>query len=346
MKINRIFKLTIIAVTVIGMFFSTSFAQQNEDSIITIRSTHNDGPDSNWNRAVVKFAELAEKYTDGKVKVEVYPSGVLSNNDNVVIAQQVTSGVLEMCTVAGAFWERFNIPELGFYQLPFLFEDIDQAFMLYRSPVVREQFKKFESIGVKMIDIWPRGFAVITNNKKPIKTMEDFKGLRMRGAEAGIAGDIWRGLGASAVPISFGELYTALQLGTADGQQNPFGTIYGANLHEVQKYMTVAPLYTSTMTVCFNKAFWDSLSDEIQAALQQASYEAGLYKKHIDNLDYDLYVPRMIEEAGVEIYEVPDEEIERWREATKSVYDKYREDLGGEFINKILQVLENLSEYK
>jgi tripartite ATP-independent transporter DctP family solute receptor len=316
-----------------------------KEAPIVIRTTHNEGPDSTWNKAVMKFEELAESYTNGKVDVQIYPNGALSNGDNLLMAQQVANGTLEMITLSGSFWPRFKLPELAYFQLPFLFDSTDQAFALYRGPETREVMKKWDTIGVKMVDVWTRAYAVISNNKRPIKTQEDLKGLRMRGSEAGLVYETWKLLGASSVPISFGELYTALQLGTADGQMNPFGTMYGVKLNEVQKYMTESTWYPGNVTVNFNKAFWDKLPSDTQRALEKSAIEAGNYFKAIEASSEKEYAGRMVKESNVQLYTLPPAENKRWKETLRPVYAKYKDQLGGaSYVDNIIQLLD--TKYK
>jgi TRAP-type transport system periplasmic protein len=288
--------------------------------------------DRSLTKGLVKFAELVESKTNGSIKADVYPNGQLGGDREVFESMQFNSiqGTTMSTGPIAQFVPRFNV-----FDLPFLFPDFTTAYETLDGELGNDLLKELEGQNVIGLNYWENGFRHLTNNVKEVKSPEDLKGLKIRTLENDLHMAIWSELGANPTPMAFTELFTGLQQGVVDGQENPVGNVTGNKFFEVQSYLTKTGHVYNASPFLISKDFWNSLNDEEKAAVQEAADEARDYQRELNQKeDEDGY--KLLEENGMTITELSDEEKQAFFEKVGPVYDKFSSVIGEEFVNQLL----------
>ncbi len=264
-----------------------------------------------------RFAELVKEKSNGKIEVVVYGGGQLGSAEETV--QQVQAGQLQISNL-GSPIVRFA-KDYGVLELPFLFRDRNHAFAVVNGPIGAELEKNLQEKGLKMLIMAENGWRQITNNIKPIYLPEDLKGLKIRTPNSKVRMVTFSTYGAAPTPMSFTELYSALQQGVVDGQENPLANIAGASLYEVQKYLSISNHIYSLLSILIGNDFWESLTDEQQGLLREAAQQAKdeQIEKGTQG-DNDLI--DVMKAEGMEVNYV---DMEAFQEASKPIYADYPE---------------------
>jgi C4-dicarboxylate-binding protein DctP len=223
---------------------------------IIIKFSHVVSPDAPKGKAAVFFKELAEKYTNGKVKVEVYPNSSLYKDKEELEALQL--GSVQLLAPSISKFGPLGIKEFDVFDLPFLMTDDARARQMMASPMMGDLNKRLEAKGISPLAYWDNGAHVYTANKALILP-EDFRGLKMRIQGSKVLDAVARELGAIPQIMAFSELYQALQTGVVDGEDNVPSNILTQKFYEVQKHLTVSYHGRLTYALVTNKKFWDQL---------------------------------------------------------------------------------------
>jgi C4-dicarboxylate-binding protein DctP len=308
---------------------SGSGSSANGVQPMTIKISHVVAENTPKHKGALAMKETIEKESGGKIKVQVYPNSQLFGDKDEyqnLVANNVQFIIPDMAKMVGND-PGFNIPSM-----PFLFSSDKAAIDFWDGPKGQEIFKRLEKDGVLGLAMWPNGPKHITNNVRPLRTPEDMKGLKFRTQGGQVLEKVYAMLGAGSVSIPFDELYTALQQGTVDGEENTFSNIESKKFYEVQKYMTVMGHTRVDYVLLTNTKFWNSLNDETRKIIQDgvkkgteiARQEAA--KINTEALD-------KIKKSGkVQIYELNKDEIQKFRDALKPVYDVYGPKIGEDVI--------------
>jgi C4-dicarboxylate-binding protein DctP len=273
--------------------------------------------------------EVIEKESDGKIKVQVYPnSSLFGDKDEYqnLVADNVQFILPDMSKLVGND-PGFNIPAM-----PFLFESDEAANAFWDGEKGQEIFKRLEKDGVLGQAMWPNGAKHMTNDKKAIKKPEDLDGMKIRTQGGQLLEAIYAKLGAGSASIPFGELYTALQQGTVDGQENTFSNIESKKFDEVQKYMTIMGHTRVDYALLTNTKFWDSLNEETKAVVQKGVDEGTKLARESAKQLNDDALAKLKENGQVEINELSDAEIEEFKKALEPVYNEWAEKIGKDII--------------
>jgi len=288
--------------------------------------TMNVANETMWGQGAVKFAELAKEYTNGKVNIKVYPNAMLTGGDQMRQVEMVQSGAIDFM-----FNSTINIaptiPEFDAFGLPFLFpsyEAVDTAIAAGAADPLFRALDKYNMVGLGWGE---NGFREVTNNKRPIKTPDDFKGLKMR-VVTPMYIDIMRAFGANAVSMNWGEVFTSLQQGTIDGQENPIvGIIIPNKIYEVQKYITNWHYSYDAIALAVNKNVWNSFPADIQDQLKKAAADAMKYQKEISRKGLTEGI-ELLKQKGMTVTDLTPDEIKAFKDKVKPVYDKYAQKVG------------------
>ena len=296
---------------------------------LTIKISHVVAENTPKHQGALKMKEVIEKESGGKIKVQVYPnSSLFGDKDEYqnLVADNVQFILPDMSKLVGND-PGFNIPAM-----PFLFKDDAAAEAFWDGEKGQEIFKRLEKDGVLGLSFWPNGAKHMTNDKKPITKPEDLDGMKIRTQGGQLLEAIYTKLGAGSASIPFGELYTALQQGTVDGQENTFSNIESKKFDEVQKYMTIMGHTRVDYVLLTNTKFWDSLNDETKAVVQKGVDEATkTARESAAQLNEDA-LAKLKENGQIEINELSDEEIAAFKEALQPVYDEYAKTIGEDII--------------
>lgn len=329
-RVKRFFAMAfavILALTAAGC--GGNSASDGKDEPIVIKFSHVTTPDSPKGQAAEKFKELAEQKTNGRVKVEVFPSGQLYGDKEELEALQ--AGNVQMIAPSVTKLVGLN-PAFQIVDMPFLFNSREAVHAFWDGELGKKLMSSLEPQGILGLAMWENGFKQFTNNKHPLKRPEDFKGLKFRTQAGKVLEAQFKALGAGAATIPFNETYMALQQGTVDGQENTYNNIDTQKYPEVQKYLTVSNHGRIDYVVLVNKSFWEKIPEDIRGALEEAMKEAT---EHERQLAYDLDQQSFenLKKAGMEVYELTEEDKEAFRKVFEPVYSEFESVIGKEFID-------------
>jgi C4-dicarboxylate-binding protein DctP len=299
---------------------------------IIIKFSHVVSPDAPKGKAAMVFKTLAEKYTDGKVKVEVYPNSSLYKDKEELEALQL--GSVQMLAPSISKFGPLGVKEFDVFDLPFLMSDDERARQMMASPMMADLNKKLEAKGVLPLSYWDNGAHVYTANK-PLIRPEDFRGLKMRIQGSKVLDAVARELGAIPQIMAFSELYQALQTGVVDGEDNVPSNILTQKFYEVQKYLTVSYHGRLTYALVTNKKFWDGLQAEIRTPLAQAVKESTEFFNATAEKDNADALEKIKASGKIQVHVLTDAEKKPWVAKLMPVHKEMQSRFGKDFIDKI-----------
>lgn len=262
-----------------GLAVSVSLGlMAGQASALTIKVGHYGNPDTPFDQGVKIFAEKVEQLSGGDLTVQDFPSGQLGNESQEVAA--LRGGLQEVLITSSTNLIRYSQP-LQVLDLPFLFADDAATDKVLLGSLGDELLNGLDGSGMKGLAFWDNGFRDLSNSQHPITTLADFKGLSFRVIGQPIYIDTFKALGANPVPMPFPEVYTALETGTVDGQDNPLVTVRDLKFYEVQKYLTHSRHAYSAMVFLAGQPFWNRLNDEQKVIVKRAAREAGIEQRKI-----------------------------------------------------------------
>lgn len=286
--------------------------------------------------ASLMFKDLVEEATDD-IEVQVYHSGQIA--DDRAAIEMLQFGSLEIVVTSTSPMANF-IPAYGVFDLPFTIPNEEVADGLLDGPFGDRMFDLLAEQNLVGVAWWENGFRQVTNSKRPIASVEDFDGLKIRTMENEIHLDAWKALGANPTPMAFPELFSAMQQGTVDGQENPYPTIHLSQFAEVQDYVSNSNHVYTPFVMLFSKSIWDELTPEQQEIIKDAGVEAGKW-----NRDRNREVAEESLEALKETMEFTDitpEEHERLADAVAPVIEKHASTIGEDVVEEYLAEIDKL----
>ncbi|MBP2297703.1 TRAP transporter substrate-binding protein [Azospirillum picis] len=287
---------------------------------------------SNQGRAVKFFVEELSKRTGGKFKAKGF--GDASLGSDIQMQNALIGGAQEMMVGSTATLVGI-VKDFGVYDLPFLFNNEKEADAVLDGPFGEKLLKSLNDKGLVGLVYWENGFRNLTNSKRPITKVEDMSGIKLRVMQNPVYIDMFNGFGANAVPLAFSELFTALETGTVDGQENPVTTIQSSKFYEVQKYLTISRHVYSPWIMLASKRWYDGLSADEKKILQEAAVASRDFERK-DSRAASAESVAYLKEKGMQINELGPDELNRMRAMVKPAFDKYAAD-GGADVLKDLQ---------
>jgi len=280
--------------------------------------------------ATDKFIELVAQKSDGKIKIAGYADAQLGNEIQAMSSAQ--GGIIEL-TVVSTAGATNNVKELGIFDLPFLFNSVEEADAVIDSPIGKELLDKFAAKNLVGLCYWDYGFRQVSNSKHPINKIEDFEGLKLRVLQNSIYIDTFTALGANPLPLPYPETYTALETKAIDGQESAYLVTKSSGYQEIQKYMTETNHVFLPAVVMASKRFWDRLSNDEKAIIQQSCDESVAYFRETSR-DLEKKVIGELTAAGMTINQIDPAEKERMVKATAAVTEKYKAQLGADLVDR------------
>ena len=299
---------------------------------ITIKFSHVVAPDTPKGKAAEKFKELAEQYTEGKVKVEIYPNSQLYKDKEELEALQM--GSVQMLAPSLAKFGPLGVGDFEVFDLPYMFDGYDQLRKVTDGPVGEELLAKLEAKGITGLAFWDNGFKIMSANS-PLHMPDDFLGLKMRIQSSKILEAEMEALGALPQVMAFSEVYQGLQTGVVDGTENPPSNMYTQKMNEVQKHATLSNHGYLGYALIVNKKFWDGLPEDVRANLDRAVDEATAYGNGIAKDENDKALADMKAAGTTEFHEMSPEELAAWKEVLVPVREKMAGRIGAELIAKV-----------
>jgi C4-dicarboxylate-binding protein DctP len=303
---------------------------------VVIKFSHNQQTITPPHKAAEMFKQLIEQRTKGHYEVQIYPAQQLGGLRDQV--EGTSLGTIEMTQQTPATVSLF-VPKVMILDFPFLWTNEDAMWKVLDGPLGQELLQSLEAKGLKGVDFWSSGYKNFTTGRKPIRTPDDFKGMKIRVIPSPLLSAQYEAWGASPTPVDFKELYTALQQGLVDGQENPAGTIVDVKLYEVQRYMTESRHGFLHYIMMFNKKWFDAQSKPNQEILIQAVKEAGRWERKA-MLDRDAEATRRIKEAGLEVSALTPQAREQFRQLSLKVHEKFADRVDKEYLRRVYAEIE------
>jgi C4-dicarboxylate-binding protein DctP len=324
-------KFTSIALSLAaaGLMFSAGAQAQ---APIVIKFSHVVANDTPKGKGAERFKELAEKATNGRVKVEVYPNSTLYKDKEEMEALQL--GAVQMLAPSLAKFGPLGVKEFEAFDIPYMFPTKDVLYRVTEGQVGKDLFKKLEPKGITGLAYWDNGFKEMTANK-PLRKPSDFKGLKMRIQSSKVLDAQFRALGANPQVMAFSEVYQALQTGVVDGTENTPSNIYTQKMHEVQTHLTVSDHGYIGYAVIVNKKFWDGLPADVRTQLEGAMKDATKYTNAIAEQENKQALDAIRKHGKTEVYTLTAAEKAEWRKALMPVRKDVEGRVGKEVLNAV-----------
>jgi len=277
-------------------------------------------PGSAQNIVAEKFKELIEERSNGNIQIQIFHSNSIGNETEIL--QQIQMNTVQMAIITGGPFDTFD-PIVRVINYPFLFKDYAQADKILDGPLGAKILKSLERAGFKGLCFSENGFRNLTNNKHSVKSPDEINGLKIRVMASALHKAIWQALGANPTPMPW-PIYTELEQGVIDGQENPLWVIEVYKFYEIQKYMTLTRhVYSPHIDVASLK-WWKSLESKTQDLIQTTLYDAAVFQRE-DNRSKNAARLTFLKEKGMEVEEHPDIDAFRAKVAGLKDMDLYSE---------------------
>jgi C4-dicarboxylate-binding protein DctP len=301
------------------------------DGPIIIKFSHVVAPDTPKGKGADRFKELAEKYTAGRVKVEVYPNSQLYKDKEEVEALQL--GAVQMLAPSLAKFGPLGAREFEVFDLPYILPDKAALRRVTDGDLGAKLFKKLDSKGIVGLAYWDNGFKIMSANK-PLREVADFRGLKMRIQSSKVLEAQFKALGALPQVLPFSDVYQAMQTGVVDGSENTPSNMYTQKHHEVQKYATLSDHGYIGYAVIVNKKFWDGIPPDISAQLTKAMKEATAYANDSAESDNNDAMELMRKSGKIEFITLTPEQKASWRKALDPVTAEMTSRIGKDTVDE------------
>ena len=309
-----------------------SGSEKNE-AALTLKLGHVVAEDTALHKGALKFAEAVKEKSDGKIIVDVYPSSQLGSNREMIESLQL--GSVDFCLPNLSLLAGFT-DQTAVFELPYLFKNDAAAEAVFDGPIGQEIFDSLEDSSIKGLAYWTQGWRNITTGKTPVREPSDMEGLKIRTMENKRHMQHFKTLTANPIPMPFAEVFTGLQQGIIDGQENPYVNIYLMGFHEVQKYIIETRHIYDAIPLVMSKVAWDKLTPEQQQVIMDTAKEVTAEVREISRQDDERYKKAILEEGETEIIELTAEQRQKFFEAAQPVYKAYEEEIGKDRIQRVL----------
>jgi C4-dicarboxylate-binding protein DctP len=299
---------------------------------IVIKFSHVVAPDTPKGNGAQRFKELAEERTKGRVKVEIFPNSQLYKDKEEMEALQL--GSVQMLAPSLAKFGPLGVKEFEVFDLPYIFKDAAAFRAVTDGPVGAELFRKLEPKGIKGLAYWDNGFHIMSANR-PLHSVADFKGLKMRIQSSKVLDAQMRALGAIPQVMAFSELYQGLQSGVVDGTEGVPSNFYTQKIYEVQKDMTLSYHGHLAYAVIVNKKFWDGLPPDIRTILEGCIKDATIYADALAASENAMALDKIKASGKTIVYTPTAAETNEWKKALMPVHQEMASRVGQSTIDAV-----------
>ena len=299
---------------------------------IVIKFSHVVANDTPKGKAADFFAKRAAELTGGKVKVEVYANSTLYKDKEEMEALQL--GAVQMLAPSLAKFGPLGAKEFEVFDLPFIFDNYAELHKVTQGPVGQMLLSKLEGRGVKGLAFWDNGFKSFSANK-PLKNVDDFKGVKMRIQSSKVLEAQMRAIGVLPQQMAFSEVYQALQTGVVDGTENPHSNLFTQKMHEVQKHVSVSDHGYLGYAVISNKKFWDGLPADVRGKLEQAMKDSTEYANKIAKEENEAALEKVKASGKSQVYAMSPAERLALKKAMTKVHGEMASRIGQDVINAV-----------
>lgn len=301
----------------------TGCGRRERSDQLVIRLGHIGYPESPFDKGCRKFKELLEARLPGKVQVQVYGSGQLGEDKEML--EGLRLGTVEMHVPSSVL--HSVEPMFGLFDLPFLIEDRAQMEEIAEGPVGEALAAKLLDRGIVLLGFWENGFRMITNNVQPIVKPEDLKGIKIRTPKDPERVRLFRAFGANPTSMSFGEVFSALKQGVIDGQENPLSQIVPARFYEVQRFLSISRHVYSPAYPLMSQTYFESLPEEIRRAVKEVAVDVGRYHRQLGKEEDERHLEFLKERLEIDAIDRP-----AFEAAGEPLYQHYTERFGPDLI--------------
>lgn len=286
------------------------------------------------------FRQYVEAKTDGQVTVAVYPNSQLGGERESV--EQCKNGSLEMATASAGPLTTFN-NKFMVLDIPFAFDSYEMAWLVLDGPMGQKLLDSCEEVGLKGLAYMENGFRHVTNNVKPINTLEDLKGLKIRTMEAPMHMENFKNLGSNPTPVPWTDLYLTLQQKMVDGQENPLANLWEVKMYEVQKYASLTGHIYDPMPLVADLKWFNELSPDLQSIIEKGAILGQNYSRSV-NAAREEELAKLLTAKGMAINDVSKEEKARMREASQvKVVESIKKASDPAFVDEWLKAIETVN---
>jgi len=326
-RVRRIAGLAILgAALAVGPFPASIRAA--EFDLVEAHTTTEDHP---YTLGMVRYAELVRERTKGRVAIRIHHSRQLGDERQVVEGLQLGTVQLAVSSTGplGGF-----VPDMNALDLPFLFRDAAHAYAVLDGEIGRGLLAQFEAVGIKGLAFWENGFRHVTTGKRPIRGPADLKGLKIRVMENRVHQAAFRQLGADATPMAWGEVFTSLQQGLLDAQENPIPIVSTFKLYEVQKHLSLTGHVYSPAPLLMSKKSWDRMPAELRTILADTALEVARVQRQLNRAQEQKQLGEL-KAKGMAVVEAPDRAA--FRAAMAPVFERFQGQFGGGLVRRIAE---------
>ena len=329
--------LKLIAIAVAAILPVAVFAQ----SPIVVKFSHVVATNTPKGKGAEAFKKCADERVKGRALVEVYPNSTLYKDGEEMNAIQL--GAVQMLAPSLAKFGPLGVRDFEAFDLPYLFDGYEDVHKVTDGPIGQSLFRKLETKGITGLGYWDNGMREMSANK-PLRTPEDFKGLKMRIQSSKVLDMQMRALGASPQAMAFSEVYQALQTGVVDGTENTWSNLYTQKMHEVQKYATISDHGYIGYAVIVNKPFWDGLPADLRTTLAGCMKDATKIANDNARKDNEDALEAVRKSGRTQIITLTPQEKAAWKRALVKVHKEAEERIPRELIQEIYKEIGFKSE--
>lgn len=328
MKLVNVFILVCIFIFIT----SISIVAAGQPKVFQIGQICSGNPTDPYQVICVNFSKNIEEMSNGSIKIDVISDAQLGGEREMIEGMQ-------MRTVDFALLTNVNIgsflPEWMLFDLPFIFSSREQAYEVLDGPIGTEILNSLEKLNIKGLAWGEGGFRHMINKVRPIKEPADLKGLKFRSLENPLFIDTYKALGSNPTPMAWSETFTGMQQGTIDGLDIPTAVIYANHFYEVADYLSFTGHFYNALILTVSKTIWDEFTPEEQDILLKAAKKAGNDERQFVKLKEN----ELIKEMEVKGLKVNNVNVEAFREMVAPVYSKYKEKIGPNLVDKLLEIV-------
>ncbi len=307
-----------------------------EKDVYKVKFAHVVSMNTPKGQAAEFFAKRVDELSGGKIKVEVFPSAQLVDDDKVF--QELARNNVQMAAPSFSKFTPFA-KEFNLWDVPFIFRDTEHLHKVMDGEAGEILKESLSKKGIIALDYWDAGFKQFSTNKKPIVLPEDAKGQKMRIMSSRVLEEQTKAIGAIPQVLPFGEVYSALSTGVVDAAENPLSNLYNSKFYEVQNSITISNHGYLGYLVVVSEGFWKGLPDDLKDIFKQALHEATLFEREESAKEEQILLEKLQKDDATktQVIFLNDEQKARWQEEMKAIYPKFYDIVGKEIIDKIIE---------
>ncbi|MGB1321169.1 MAG: TRAP transporter substrate-binding protein [Vibrio gallaecicus] len=305
----------------------------------TIRIGHGANENYHLHRALEKFKEDVETKSQGEFEVQIFPSSQMGPDREMI--EGVQSGMLQMAVSPSSFYSSWDA-SFDVVELPFIYPSKQVALDTVHSAAGNKMLDRLNNMNLQGLGWLENGVRHVSNNKRPITSPEDLQGLKIRTMKVPAHVKTFNSLNATATPMNFGEVYSGLQQGVVDGQENPIAHIYSQRFYEVQDYVSLTGHVITFYIPAMNLEFWHSLSQDDQQLISTAMRDAEIYQQELVNQEEGNQI-ESFKKSGTQVNSLTEADLQQFIDATEPVRQEYKNKLGADVYDTWMKAIKENS---